>query len=78
MKSEVLVVGVVGMFFFGSYLMFFGWVGIVIGVIVVFVLSSGNWFYGISVKIMVIGFVCGICFVFILLLVCEVSYMLNV
>lgn len=78
MKSEVLVVGVVGMFFFGSYLMFFGWVGILVGVIVVFVLSSGNWFYGISVKIMVIGFVCGICFVLILLLVCEVSYMLNV
>lgn len=77
-KSEALVAGVVGMLFFGSYLTPLGWVGIVIGAIAVFVLSSGNRLHGISVKTMVIGLACGTCFALTSLLVREASHMLNV
>ena len=77
-KSEALVAGVVGMLFFGSYLTPFGWAGIVIGAIAVFVLSSGNQLHGISVKTMVIGLACGTCFALTSLLVREASHMLNV
>ena len=77
-KSEALVAGVVGMLFFGSYLTPLGWVGIVIGGIAVFVLSSGNRIHGISAKPMVLGLACGTCFALTSLLVREASHMLDI
>ena len=77
-KSEALVAGVVGMLFFGSYLTPLGWVGIVIGGVAVFVLSSGNRLQGISLKTMVIGLACGTCFALTSLLVREASHMLTI
>ena len=77
-KSEALVAGVVGMLFFGSYLTPLGWIGIVIGGVAVFVLSSGNRLQGISLKTMVIGLACGTCFALTSLLVREASHMLNI
>ncbi|MDY6976984.1 MAG: multidrug transporter [Pseudomonadota bacterium] len=77
-KSEALVAGVVGMLFFGSYLTPIGWIGIVIGGVAVFVLSSGNRIHGISLKTMVIGIACGACFALTSLLVREASHMLTI
>ncbi|CAB9494932.1 DMT family transporter [Alteromonas macleodii] len=77
-KSEALVAGVVGMLFFGSYLTPLGWIGIVIGGVAVFVLSSGNRLQGISLKTMVIGLACGTCFALTSLLVREAIHMLNI
>ena len=75
-KSEALVAGVLGMLFFGSYLTLLGWIGIGIGGLAVFVLSSGNNAQGLSLKTLLIGIACGTCFALTSLFVREASHML--
>ncbi|WP_218397411.1 EamA family transporter [Alteromonas lipotrueae] len=75
-KSEALVAGVLGMLFFGSYLTLLGWIGIGIGGVAVFVLSSGNNAQGLSLKTLLIGIACGTCFALTSLFVREASHML--
>lgn len=75
-KSEALVAGVLGMLFFGSYLTLLGWIGIGIGGLAVFVLSSGNKAQGLSLKTLLIGIACGTCFALTSLFVREASHML--
>ncbi|MDO6568624.1 multidrug transporter [Alteromonas sp. 1_MG-2023] len=75
-KSEALVAGVLGMLFFGSHLTLLGWIGIGIGGLAVFVLSSGNKAQGLSLKTLLIGIACGTCFALTSLFVREASHML--
>ena len=77
-KSEALVAGVLGTFFFGSQLSLFGWVGILIGALAVLILSGGSQKGGLSLKTVVIGLACGTCFALTSLLVREASHILVV
>jgi drug/metabolite transporter (DMT)-like permease len=78
-KSEAVVAAVLGTLFFGSQLNALGWVGIAIGAIAVFVLSSNNYSAkSLSLKTVAIGLTCGACFALTSLSVREASHMLNV
>lgn len=77
-KSEALVAGVLGTLFFGSQLSFMGWMGILLGAVAVFVLSSGNRLQGLSPKTLLTGLLCGTSFALTSLLVREASLLLNV
>jgi drug/metabolite transporter (DMT)-like permease len=77
-KSEAMVAGVIGTFFFGSQLSLFGWLGILIGAMAVFILSGGSQKGKLSLKTVVIGLACGTCFALTSLLVREASQLLNV
>lgn len=77
-KSEALVAGVVGTLFFGSQLTILGWVGIFIGSLAIFVLSSAGKKGSLSPKILAIGLACGTCFAMTSLLAREASHLLSV
>jgi drug/metabolite transporter (DMT)-like permease len=77
-KSEALVAGVLGTFFFGSHLSLFGWIGILIGAGAIFVLSGGGRKGQLSFKTILIGLACGTCFALTSLYVREASHLLNV
>jgi drug/metabolite transporter (DMT)-like permease len=77
-KSEALVAGVLGTVFFGSQLSLFGWIGIVVGAVAIFVLSGGGRKGQLSLKTVVIGLACGTCFALTSLFVREASHLLNV
>lgn len=77
-KSEALVAGVLGTFFFGSQLSLFGWLGILIGAGAVFILSGASQKGELSLKTVAIGLACGTCFALTSLCVREASHMLNV
>lgn len=76
-KSEALVAGVLGTFFFGSQLTMLGWAGIFVGTISIFVLSGllqkGNF----SLKTVFIGLACGSSFALTSLYVREASHELD-
>lgn len=76
-KSEALVAGVVGAVFFGSSLSFMGWLGILIGGIAVFVLSSTVGQSRLSLRTVAIGLACGSSFALTSLFVREASSQLN-
>lgn len=77
-KSEALVAGVLGTIFFGSHLSLFGWLGIVVGAVAVFVLSGGGKKGQLSISTILIGLACGSCFALTSLFVREASLMLNI
>lgn len=77
-KSEAVVAGVLGTVFFGSTLSVFGWLGILLGAVAVFVLSNGTQKSKLSVKTLAIGLLCGSCFALTSLFVREASLLLNV
>lgn len=77
-KSEALVAGVLGTLFFGSTLSLFGWLGIVLGALAVFVLSSGTQKGELSFKTLVLGLLCGTCFALTSLFVREASLLLSI
>jgi len=77
-KSEALVAGVLGTLFFGSQLSFFGWIGILIGVAAIFVLSGGGQKGQLNFKTIIIGTLCGTCFALTSLFVREASHLLDV
>lgn len=76
-KSEVLMVVILGVMFFGFVLLLLGWIGVFIGVIVVLLLSGIVNVKYFNLGIVLFGFVCGILFVFLLLWICEVSLNLG-
>jgi drug/metabolite transporter (DMT)-like permease len=77
-KSEALVAGVLGTFFFGSQLSLFGWVGILVGAAAIFVLSGGGKKGQLSLKTVMIGLACGTCFAVTSLFVRAASHLLNI
>lgn len=76
-KSEALVAGVVGFYFFGSALSILGWFGIFIGAIAVFVLSKGSGKQRLDIGTACIGLACGTCFALTSLFVREASQQLS-
>jgi len=77
-KSEALVAGVLGSIFFSSQLSLFGWFGILLGAIAVFVLSSSGTRNELNGKTILLGFACGTCFALTSLFVREASLVLNI
>ena len=75
-KSEALVAGVLGTLFFGSQLTAWGWLGVLIGAIAVFVLSSAGSKRSLSGHTLILGLACGTCFALTSLLVREASLLL--
>lgn len=76
-KSEALVAGVVGTFFFGSQLSLLGWIGIIVGGVAVFVLSNGSKQERLSIKTLLLGLACGACFALTSLFVRYASLQLD-
>ncbi|MBV1914736.1 MAG: DMT family transporter [Pseudomonadales bacterium] len=58
-KSEALIAAVLGIFFFGTSLSVLGWIGVLVGSVAVFILSSRSGFRDISVGTFLIGLCCG-------------------
>lgn len=75
-KSEALAAGVFGVLFFGSNLSLLGWLGILVGVVAVFVLSGLRRGGDLSIKTVAIGLACGTCFALTSLYVREASHTL--
>ncbi|QFU23998.1 DMT family transporter [Shewanella eurypsychrophilus] len=76
-KSEALAAAVLGVIFFGTYLSVLGWLGVFIGGIAVFMMSSAKGFREISLKTAVIGLACGTGFALTSLWVREASLILD-
>ena len=58
-KSEALIAAVLGLFFFGTSLSLLGWLGVFVGGVAVFLLSTREGFRDVSLKTFLIGLTCG-------------------
>ncbi len=76
-KSEALVAAVLGLMFFGTSLTAQGWLGVVIGGIAVFVLSSTQGIRSLSIKTVLLGLACGASFALTSLWIRESSLNLD-
>ena len=76
-KSEALVAAVLGMLFFGTTLSVFGWLGVFIGGLGVFLLSASNNIKGVSLTTVLLGLCCGCAFALTSLWVREASLELD-
>lgn len=76
-KSEALVAAVIGMIFFGTSLSLFGWIGVALGGIAIFMMSARNGIKGLSVKTLALGLASGTCFALTSLWVREASLTLD-
>ncbi len=77
-KSEAIVAAILGVLFFGTSLSLTGWLGVAIGAIAVFMLSSRQGLKQLSIKTVMIGLACGTSFALTSLWVREASLCLNV
>lgn len=77
-KSEALVAAILGVFFFATPLSWLGWVGVAIGGIAVFILSSSRGLTGLSMKTAVLGLASGSAFALTSLWVREASLHVDV
>ncbi|ROR98885.1 EamA-like transporter family protein [Sinobacterium caligoides] len=76
-KSEAIVAAVLGVLFFGTKLSSLGWLGITVGAIAVFLMSSRQGLQTVSLKTMAIGLLCGGGFALTSLWVREASLTIN-
>lgn len=76
-KSEALAAAILGMLFFGTHLSMLGWVGVFLGGIGVFLLSTTSGFKGISLPTVMLGLCCGCAFALTSLWIREASLSLN-
>ena len=76
-KSEALVAAVLGVLFFGTQLTGLGWLGVLLGGVAVFMMSSAKGFRGISFKTALIGLACGTLFALTSLWVRQASLILD-
>lgn len=58
-KSEALMAAILGVVFFGTYLSWLGWLGVLLGGVAVFIMSSGKKLTQISVATVMLGLACG-------------------
>jgi drug/metabolite transporter (DMT)-like permease len=72
-KSEALVAAILGLLFFGTTLTAIGWIGVLIGGIAVFILSSGTQLRSLSVKTLLLGLASGASFAITSLWIREAS-----
>ncbi|TVK90996.1 multidrug transporter [Shewanella algae] len=76
-KSEALVAAVLGSLFFGTALTVTGWLGVLVGTVAVFLLSTHGGLKGLSFKTLLLGLGCGIAFALTSLWVREASLVLG-
>ncbi|ERS03634.1 multidrug transporter [Acinetobacter sp. COS3] len=76
-KSEAILAAIVGVIFLHEHLTTWGWVGVLIGAVAVFLLSKGRQHTELSVKTLMIGLGSGLCFAITSLLVREASLELT-
>ncbi|MCR4530944.1 DMT family transporter [Acinetobacter venetianus] len=76
-KSEAILAAIVGVIFLQEHLTTWGWVGVLIGAVAVFLLSKGRQHTELSVKTLMIGLGSGLCFAITSLLVREASLELT-
>ena len=76
-KSEAILAALVGVLFLQEHLTAWGWVGVLIGAVAVFLLSKGPQHTELSFKTLMIGLGSGLCFAITSLLVREASLELN-
>lgn len=76
-KSEALVAAILGVMFFGTQLSLLGWLGVLIGGIAVFMMSSKQGFRGLSPQTILLGLACGTAFALTSLWVREASLQLT-
>lgn len=76
-KSEALVAAILGMLFFGTQLTTLGWLGVLIGGVGVFLMSSQGHYRQISLSTVLIGLGCGSAFALTSLWVREASLALG-
>ncbi|MGX2965312.1 MULTISPECIES: DMT family transporter [Shewanella] len=76
-KSEALVAAVLGSLFFGTALTVTGWLGVLVGTVAVFLLSTQGGRKGLSFKTLLLGLGCGSAFALTSLWVREASLVLG-
>ncbi|WP_339086765.1 DMT family transporter [Shewanella chilikensis] len=76
-KSEALVAAVLGSLFFGTALTVTGWLGVLVGTVAVFLLSTQGGLKGLSFKTLLLGLGCGSAFALTSLWVREASLVLG-
>ena len=76
-KSEALVAAMLGVLFFGTHLSSLGWIGVMIGGIAVFMMSSKQGFKQLSLSTVLLGLACGTAFALTSLWVREASLSLD-
>ena len=76
-KSEAILAAIVGVIFLQEHLTTWGWVGVLIGAVAVFLLSKGRQHTELSMKTLMIGLGSGLCFAITSLLVREASLELS-
>ncbi|MBO2579099.1 DMT family transporter [Shewanella algae] len=76
-KSEALVAAVLGSLFFGTALTVSGWLGVLVGTVAVFLLSTHGGLKGLSFKTLLLGVGCGSAFALTSLWVREASLVLG-
>ncbi len=76
-KSEALVAAILGMLFFGTSLSLFGWTGVLLGGIGVFLLSTQGGVKGLSISTILLGLACGSSFALTSLWIREASLALQ-
>jgi len=76
-KSEALVAAIIGTFFFGTSLSLYGWIGVAIGGVAIFLMSAKDGLKELSWKTLSIGITSGTCFALTSLWVREASLTLD-
>ncbi len=76
-KSEAILAAIVGVIFLQEHLSTWGWIGVLIGAVAVFLLSKGRQHTELSMKTLMIGLGSGLCFAITSLLVREASLELT-
>ena len=72
-KSEAILAALIAVVFLQEYLSTWGWVGVLIGAVAVFLLSKGRQHNELSLRTLMIGLGSGLCFAITSLLVREAS-----
>ncbi|MDR7017325.1 DMT family transporter [Acinetobacter sp. 3657] len=76
-KSEAILAALVGVLFLQEHLSVWGWIGVSIGAVAVFLLSKGHQQAQLSIRTLMIGLGSGLCFAITSLLVREASLELG-
>lgn len=76
-KSEALMAAILGVVFFGTYLSWIGWLGVLLGGAAVFVMSSAQKLKQISFPTVLLGLACGAAFALTSLWVRQASLSLD-
>lgn len=76
-KSEALVAAILGMIFFGTHLSFLGWIGVLIGGVAIFLMSTQGSFRQLSLPTVLLGLGSGSSFALTSLWIREASLSLG-